>query len=38
LSALDDEIKSEGGHRFEAFTNMGPTVNRVKKWLKGFMP
>lgn len=40
LSALSDEVKTEGGRStFENLTdNVGPTVNKIKKWLKGFAP
>lgn len=40
LSALSDDVKVEGGR--SAFGNLtdsvGPTVNKMKKWLKGFAP
>ncbi len=39
LSALSDEIKPESHGAFEGITdNIGPTVSKIKKWLKGFAP
>lgn len=39
LSALSDDIKPEGRSSFSGLSdNFGPTVNKIKKWLKGFAP
>lgn len=38
LSALSDEIKPESEHPFAGLSQVGPTVNKIKKWLKGFLP
>jgi len=37
LAALGDEIKTESKRSFE-LPAIGPAYNKVKKWLKGFMP
>lgn len=37
LAALGDEIKTESKRGFE-LPAVGPAYNKVKKWLKGFMP
>lgn len=37
LSALNDEIGTESKHSFD-LPAIGPTVNKIKKWFKGFMP
>lgn len=37
VAALGDEIKSESKRAF-ALPAIGPAFNKVKKWLKGFMP
>lgn len=38
LSALNDEIGTERAYRFVGLPSVVPTVNKIKKWLKGFMP
>lgn len=38
LSALTDEIKTESERPFADLAQVGPTINKIKKWLKGFMP
>ncbi len=38
FSALTDEMKSEGEHSLADFLSIGQTINKTKKWLKGFMP
>ncbi len=38
LSALTDEIKAESERPFVDLSQVGPTINKIKKWLKGFMP
>lgn len=37
VSALNDEIKGEGRSHFE-LPSVGPTVEKIRKWIKGFMP
>lgn len=38
LSALTDEIKAESERPFADLPRVGPIINKIKKWLKGFMP
>ncbi len=39
LSVLNDEIKPDGGNSFGGLMdNLGPTVSKIKKWIKGFAP
>ena len=39
LSALSDDVKPEGRSPLgNLVDNLGPTVNKIKKWIKGFAP
>ncbi|TSC53632.1 MAG: cell division protein FtsA [Parcubacteria group bacterium LiPW_39] len=38
LSAFTDEIKVASDRPFADFHQVGPTINKIKKWLKGFLP
>jgi cell division protein FtsA len=38
LSALSDEIKTEGRRSFDNLTDVWSTVDKIKDWFKGFAP
>lgn len=38
FSALSEEIKTESRYSFDGLTDFSPTVDRMKKWIKGFIP
>lgn len=38
FSALNDEVKSNNRNPFEKLPDFAPTVERIKKWVKGFIP
>lgn len=38
FSALNEDIKTEGLRRFEGLSDFSQSVDKIKKWIKGFMP